>query len=122
MDLRVVRLEQGPKRRRFLPQLVDHGVFSVAPDAAAQRSRHRAVLGLQIVEHVGELRQGRGHGQQPEGVARRRRIHHDFLESARQPAQLDQPHQLVDAGQRKAEQGIDVFVVEIRTARRDHPE
>src|SRR6202022_2940405 len=80
------------------------------------------VLCLQVVEDLRELRQRRGHGQKAERVARRRGVHHHFLEPVREPPQLDQADQLVHPREREAEERVDVLVVEIGAARGDEPE
>ncbi len=56
-----------------------------------------------------------GIGQQAQGVAGRRGVHDDLVVAAArgQARQLEQPDQLVHAGQREPEQPLDVVVVEV---------
>jgi hypothetical protein len=101
--------------------LGDQRVGGVAPVAAAQALGQESVLGQHGVERAGDAAQQRGRGQQSQGMAGGRRVHDDLVAAGHrgQTAQLDQPDQLVDAGQAEVEKAVDVVVVQVGPAPED---
>ena len=80
----------------------------------AEDPPHIPALGQQHLQHAQPAPDQFGHGQQPQGMAAGRRIHHDavVLPSLHPGGDLEQRHQLVQTGQREIQKLIDVLIVQ----------
>ena len=109
------------RRQRFpvALQLDDQSVRGIPLVRAAQRGDHRAVMGLQGVEHAGDAAEQRRSRQQAQRVPGRRRVHDDLIEPLGHSGDLEQADDFVDARQRKLQQPRDVFVVQVGPAQRN---
>ena len=79
------------------------------------------MLRLHLFEDVRDPSERGRHPQQPEGMPGRRRVHDDLrvLPRLGEARQLEQPDELVDAGEREPEERLDVVIVEIGAAADD---
>ena len=82
------------------------------------------MLRLHVVEHDGDAAQRGRHGEEAQRVARRSGVDDDVVpRSARREAlQFDESDQFIHAGEREAQERVDVAVVEIRPAPHDAPQ
>jgi hypothetical protein len=80
----------------------------------AEDPPHVPALGQQHLQHAEPSPDQFGHGQQPQGMAAGRRIHHDavVLAGLYPRGDFKQRHQLVQTGQREVQKLIDVLIVQ----------
>ena len=132
MKRRLVRIAQ-PRAClvRLLGERGNQAIGRLRPADARKVLADDPVLALERIEHLGDRRHCVRRGEQPKGVAGRRRVDdHYVVDRGRgsgacsvlgsidvapdtcQPADLDQRRQLVDAGNRQTEERVDVLAIE----------
>ena len=107
-------LEQRTSLLRLSGQERNQAIGRVRTSDARELLADQTVLALQPLEHVGDRGDGGGGGEQAQRVSGRRRVDDDqmVIAGVRQPDDLEQRHQLVDAGDGQCEQRIDVVAIE----------
>ena len=92
----------------------DKQVEAVRAGIPAEHPPHVPALGQQRLQHAEPSPDQFGHGQQAQGVAAGRRIHHDAVVPAglHPGGDLEEGHQLVETGQGEAQELIDVLIVQ----------
>ena len=107
-------LEQRARLLRLPGQERNQAIGRFRTSDARQLLANQTMLALQPLERVGDRGDGVGRGEQAQRVSGRRRIDDDevVVAGVRQPDDLEQRHQLVDAGDRQGEQRIDVVAIE----------
>ena len=122
--------ERGPRRiaqalrglARLIGERRDQPIGRLRPPDAGELLADEAVLLLQLAEDLGHRRDGLRRREQPQRVAGRRGVDDDEIVGTPgprspqrlvdQPIDLDDRHQLVDAGDREFEQRVDVLAIE----------
>ena len=102
----------------------DEQVEAVRPAIPAEHPPHVPALGQQGLQRPQPSPNQFGHGQQAQGVAAGRGIHHDAVIPAllHPGGDLEEGHQLIETGQGKAQELVDVLIVQERAGGGDLPQ